>query len=194
MAGRRDNRNGHGRNDPRHVTETPDVSHIKNLDVTHEASDVDISGILKFVLGLTVLTVFVFVLMWGLFWLLNAQQAEKEPKPGPMAMTEEERLPPEPRLQAARGFGVKLENGDWVDLERREPQAEYRVLHEQWERRLNCKSGDESQTAAVNCLPIDEAMKKLLEGGLPTRATQTNSGIAVPSAWSSGRVSEKRNP
>lgn len=188
--------NGNGNRDARHVTETPDVSHIKNLDVRHEASDVDISGILKFVLALTVMTAFVFVLIWGLFWFLNAQETEKEPQPGPMAMTEQERLPPEPRLQAAKGFGVKLEDGSWVKLENKEPEAEYRVLREQWEQRLNCKNGDGSQVAAANCIPIDEAMKKLLEGGgLPVRKAEGNSGkpvdVAPPTAWSSGRVSGK---
>ncbi|HYU97523.1 MAG TPA: hypothetical protein VE977_01720 [Pyrinomonadaceae bacterium] len=194
MAGRH-NGNGHDRHDARHATETPDVSHIKNVDVTHEASDVNISGILKFVMGLTVLGVVVFVLMWGMFRLLNAQEAEKEPPAGPMAMTEEERLPPPPRLQAARGFGVKLENGEWVDLEKREPEAEYRVLREQWERRLNCQSGEESPATSPNCVPIDEAMKKLLEGGgVPVRTSTRDSGtrgVAPPTAWSSGRVSGK---
>ena len=79
-----------------HITETPDVSHIKNLDVTHEASDVSVGGILKFVVGLTVFAVVVHVLMWGMFRLLQAQE-EKEPSPGPMAMTEQERLPPVPQ-------------------------------------------------------------------------------------------------
>jgi hypothetical protein len=195
MAGRH-NGNGHDRHDARHATETPDVSHIKNPDVMHEADDVNISGILKFVMGLTVLGVVVFVLMWGMFRLLNAQEAEKEPPAGPMAMTEEERLPPPPRLQAARGFGVKLENGEWVDLEKREPEAEYRVLREQWERRLNCQSGGESPATSPNCVPIDEAMKKLLEGGgVPVRTSAKDSGaprgVAPPTAWSSGRVSGK---
>ena len=192
MAGKHKG-NGH---DARHATETPDVSHIKNVDVTHEASDVNISGILKFVMGLTVLGVVVFVLMWGMFRLLNAQEAEKEPPAGPMAMTEEERLPPPPRLQAARGFGVKLENGEWVDLEKREPEAEYRVLREQWEHRLNCQSGGETPATNPNCVPIEEAMKKLLEGGgLPARTSANKSGTpsdaAPPTAWSSGRVSGK---
>ena len=79
--------------------------------MTHEASDVSVSGVLKFVLGLTALGVVVFVLMWGLFGLLNAQETEKEPPPGPMAMKPEDRLPPEPRLQAAKGFEVKLAYG-----------------------------------------------------------------------------------
>src|SRR2546421_3755006 len=101
-------------------------------------------------------------------------------------MTKEERLPPEPRLQAAPGFGVKLVNGQWVGLERREPQAEYRVLREQWERQLNCedsndkrsdeKRGDELEVARrPACMPINTALEKLFEGqGLPVRAQETN--------------------
>lgn len=189
MPGSKHNGNGH---DPRHATETPDVSHIKNLDVTHEASDVNISGILKFVMGLTVLGVVVFVLMWGMFRLLNAQETEKEPPAGPMAMTEKERLPPPPRLQAAKGFEVKLENGETVNLENREPEAEYRLLREQWDRRLNCKNSEGIQETTTNCTPISVAMDKLLEGvGLPVRAAGKNSDVAPPTAWSSGRVSGK---
>ena len=43
--------NGHG-----HVTEVPDTSHIKNVDVTHETSDVNVPALLKFVLALTIMT------------------------------------------------------------------------------------------------------------------------------------------
>jgi hypothetical protein len=185
MAGSKPNGNGHGR---LHVTETPDVSHIKNLDVTHEASDVSVSGVLKFVVGLTVLGVVVFVLMWGMFRFLNAQETEKEPPAGPMAMTEQERLPPEPRLQAAKGFVVKRENGEIVNLELSQPEAEYRVLREQWEQDLKCTSATEHQTREVRCLPIDKAMEMLLEGGgVPVRKTASNN-VAPPTAWSSGRL------
>ena len=92
-----------------------------------------------------------------------------------------------------------------VNLENKEPDAEYRVLREQWERRLNCHSGDETPShvssaakgsTTPNCVPIEEAMKKLLEGGgLPVRNSANKSGtpsdVAPPSAWSSGRVSGK---
>ena len=190
--------NGHGR-----VRETPDVSHIQNIDVTHETSDVNVGGILKFVVGLTIFGIIVNVLMWGMFRFFNAEEETKEPKQGPMAMTKEERLPPEPRLQAAPGFGVKLVNGQWVSLEKREPQAEYRVLREQWERQLNCqvnddkhggeKHGDELAVAhRPACMPIDTAIEKLFEGqGLPVRSQEKSSGnpdIALPTAASSGRV------
>ena len=31
-----------------HKTETPDVSHIRNVEVTHETSDVNVRGVLTF--------------------------------------------------------------------------------------------------------------------------------------------------
>ena len=195
-------RNGHQGNGQGHVTETPDVSHIKNIDVTHEASDVNVGGIVKFVVGLTIFAIAVQVLMWGMFRFLNAQEAGKEPQPGPMAMTEQERRPPDPKLQAAPGFGVKLENGQWVPLENREPQAEYRVLREQWEGQLNCGRRDNLEVLNRRaCTPIDQAMQKVVEGkGLPSRAqAETNQGahaedygIDMPTAASSGRMTEKR--
>jgi hypothetical protein len=190
-------KNGHnGHKGHGHVTETPDVSHIKNIDVTHEASDVNVGGILKFVVGLTIFGIIVNILMWGMFRFFNAQEEVKEPKPGPMAMTKEERLPPEPRLQAAPGFGVKLANGQWVNLETREPEAEYRVLREQWERELNCDYQDNSHKLKLEtkiiCMPIDAAMEKVLNEGLPVRAPNNNTGnpteLSLPTAASSGRV------
>lgn len=199
MARTTHNGNGH---DPRHATETPDVSHIKNLDVTHEDSDVSVSGVLKFVIGLTVMTAVVFVLMWGMFRFLYAE-TEKEPDPGPMAMTPSERLPPDPKLQAAPGFGVKLENGERVPLETREPQAEYRVLRDQWERQLECENVDPSGevksdvNADKDCVPIDQAMQKVLEAGLPSRRQDNVStsaagyGVRLPTAASSGRMTEE---
>ena len=187
MARTTQNGNGHK---ALHVTETPDMSHIKNPDVTHEASDVDVPGILKFVLGLTVLTVAVFVLVWGVFRFFY-METEKEPNPGPMAMSEEERLPPRPRLQGARGFDVTLDNGKKVDLEKTQPEAEYRVVRDEWERRLYCKPED---LPPGPCLPIDQAMEKVLEAGLPSRKQDEASSEArlkLPTAASSGRVTDR---
>ena len=192
----------HKNNGHVHVTETPDVSHIRNLDVTHETSDVSVGGILKFVVGLTLFAVVVHVLMWGMFRLL-AYQEDQEPPPGPMAMTEEERLPPAPRLQAARGFGVQLANGEWVNLENKEPEAEYRVLYQQWQRELNCSQGGEQGTAhdagqannatMTPCVPVETAIDKLLAAGLPSRKqdSTTSAELKIPTAESSGRVMGK---
>ncbi|HVQ36234.1 MAG TPA: hypothetical protein VMS31_01790 [Pyrinomonadaceae bacterium] len=192
-------KNGHnGHRSHGHVTETPDVSHIKNFDVTHETSDVNVGGILKFVIGLTIFGLIVNVLMWGMFRFFDEQERAKEPPKGPMAMSKEERLPPEPRLQAAPGFGVKLANGQWVPLDTREPEAEYRVLLEQWERQLYCRqetehAGEHKTADHPACMPIDSAIDQLFEGdGLPMRAATKDSAnpaeISLPTAASSGRV------
>lgn len=202
--------NGHNGLGPGHVSEIPDVSYIKNVDVTHEASDVSVGGLLKFVLALSIMTTLVAVLMWGLFRFFNQQEIKNEPSPGPMALTKDERLPPEPRLQAAPGFGVKLENGDWVPLQLREPQAEFRVLRGQWERQLNCEQHDAggqhgttpphdtSQTHGTTqqhnipvvsgCVPIDEAIKRVVQQGIPSRSPDGMAkDVSLPTAASSGR-------
>ena len=114
------------------IHETPDVSHIQNPDVSHEASDVNVGSIIKFVVGLFVLTVVTFVLMKLLFKVLEDRAAKLDPPARPMALTEQERLPPEPRLQAAPGFGVDEGQGKRVNLQLREPQAEYNVLRKMW--------------------------------------------------------------
>src|SRR5688572_17368278 len=101
---RKAQRNGHKGDG--HRTETPDVSHIRNVEVTHEASDVNVRAVLTFVLVLTIATVAISLGLWMLFRFFNDQEARQEPKRGPMALSQNDRLPPEPRLQAAPGFAV----------------------------------------------------------------------------------------
>src|SRR5215211_4977750 len=113
---------GHRKKDDIH--ETPDVS--------HESSDVNVGSIAKFVIGLFVLTVITFVLMNLLFKVLENRAAKLDPPKRPMALTEQERLPPEPRLQAAPGFGVQESQDKRVNLQLREPQAEYNELRKIW--------------------------------------------------------------
>ncbi len=178
-----------------HRTETPDVSHIRNVEVTHERSDVNVGAIVKFVLLLTLLTVVVYVLMWGMFRLFNAQ-AQKEPAPGPMAMSEAERLPPEPRLQGAQGFGSELAKaaGENDSKAPRDPEWEIRVLYQLWED--NLKNGLRDANGNVVGMSIDEAIKKVSAGGLPSRANgpvkMDDFAVRIPTAASSGRMTEKR--
>ena len=113
-----------------------------------------------------------------------------------MALTKEERLPPEPRLQSAPGFGITLEDGQTRKLERAAPQAEYRVLRQQWDE--NLKTGLKDQSGKVVGMPIDQAIDKILSGqGLPSRTKAapeklTDYAISMPTAASSGRQTEKK--
>ena len=179
-----------------HKTETPDVSHIRNVEVTHETSDIDVKAVLTFVVVLTLATAAVSAGMWLLFNYFNAQEA-KEPKRGPMALTKKEnRLPPEPRLQAAPGFELKLEDGQIKNLEKAQPQAEYDELRKQWDE--NLRTGLKDQSGNVVGMPIQDAMNKIISGeGLPTRVKGpggklSDYAISMPTASSSGREVEKR--
>ena len=190
---RKEKSNGHKGDG--HRTETPDVSHIRNVEVTHEASDVNVRAVLTFVLVLTIATAAVSLGLWMLFRYFNAEEAKQKP-PGPMAFSQKERLPPEPRLQAAPGFAVTLENGERINLQNQAPQAEYRVLKHEWERVLRGDVKDQSgNTVGV---PIDQAIQQVVSGeGLPTRAKTApgklhDYAISLPTAWSSGRETEKR--
>jgi hypothetical protein len=178
-----------------HKTETPDVSHIRNVEVTHETSDVSVHGVLLFVVILTLATGAVSFGMWGLFNYFAAQEA-KEPTRGPMALTDKElRLPPEPRLQSAPGFRVTLEDGTKVKLERTIPQAEYRELRKQWDENLN--TGLKDSKGNVVGMPIKDAMEKIVSSGLPSRVKGpggklSDYAVSLPTASSSGREVEKR--
>ena len=181
-----------------HRTETPDVSHIRNVEVTHETSDINVRGVLTFVVVLTVLTAAVSCGLWYLFKFLNTEKAKERP-PGPLAsrrLPEDQRLPPEPRLQAAPGFAVTLENGQRVSLEKDAPQAEYRALRRQWESELRGELKDQMGNSIS--IPIDHAIQQVVSGeGLPTRAKTApgklqDYAISLPTAASSGRETEKR--
>jgi len=190
--------NGHGG----HVTETPDVSHIKNIDVTREVSDVDLRGIVGFLIGLSVMTVVVYLLMLLMFTVLNSREEKKEEAEiRPMALTEKERLPPEPRLQSAPGFAEDLAKQAGVketdDLTKPKDRTwELDQLRKKWEDELLHGAKDPSGKPVA--LPIDEAKKLLLtSGALPVRTTTPapggpDYGIDMPTAASSGRMTEKR--
>ncbi len=180
-----------------HKTETPDVSHIRNVEVEHESSDINVGAVVKFAVVLAISIGIVSFGLTFLFKFLDAREAKTSPKPGPMALKQDDkaRLPPEPRLQSAPGFQVKLENGQTVPLEKSAPQSEYRVLRSQWEE--NLRTGLKDQSGNVVGMPIDAAIDKIVSEGLGSRAKQPNGkiedyAIKMPTASSSGRETEKR--
>ena len=163
-----------------HVTETPDVSYIKNVDVTHEVSDVYISGIAKFVVSLSILMVASFLLMWGMFRAFEARV--KEPKRSPMALSGKERLPPEPRLQGAPGFGEGLEKTASAEkteagaiagagqAQPKNPLWEIKAVREQWNDVL--EHGPVDKDGKRYGLPIERAKEEILKQGLPARKAE----------------------
>ena len=143
------------------IHRTPDVSHISNPDVTHEESDVAVGPIAKFVFGLFVFGVIVCFLMWLLFNFFERRAKETELPSSPLARRGAETLPPEPRLQAAPGFGVEAEGRPRADLSLKEPQAEYQTVLKAWKDELD--NGWVDQSTGVKHLPVSAAMDLYLQ-------------------------------
>jgi hypothetical protein len=156
-----------------HVTETPDTSHIKNIDVTHEASDVQVEGIVKFIIGLSILTIVTFIALLGLFMVFQktATQGEQQTHRSPIAMSGEERLPPEPRLQGAPGFAKSLETAKKEEANGpkqisglfppKEPMWEIKALKDQWKYVL--ENGPTDANGQRFGMPIEQAKAEVLK-------------------------------
>lgn len=177
---------------------TPDVTYIHNPAVAHEASDVNIMAILKFTFVLLLIGIVVSVLMWWMLKYFEAREVKREQKApaGPMALTEKERLPAEPRLQGAPGFGDDLDLGEGKNLALLPPDTEYKVLSERWKVILE-RGQKDAKSGAVTSLPIEQAIKQLVQQGLPSRPAAEGQKsfrqvMEVPAYSSAGRTMEVR--
>lgn len=139
---------------------------VADLNKMYEENEIQLKGIISFAVGLLLLIIVTFALIWALLNVMG--DYFKSDEVNPMAMSDTERLPPEPRLQAAPGFGVDSERGR-VNLELRIPQAEYRELRKQWDDLLENGRKD-PKTGMVSVMPIEEAKKKFLEQNVKARS------------------------
>jgi hypothetical protein len=130
--------------------DTADATH--HPEVHHEESDVNIRGIFAFGVALTVVTIVVYLVVGVLFKYLDAREAHQAAPEYPLAAAEAHRLPPEPRLQTNP-------RRDLADLRAREDET------------LNGYSWVDRNAGIVR-IPIEEAIKKTLEKGLPARNEQ----------------------
>jgi hypothetical protein len=139
-----------------------------DFEQPYEQNVIGLKGIFYFGIGLLLLIIITFALMWALLNVFQDDAQADKGQSGPLALSERERLPPEPRLQSAPGFGVDSENGR-VNLELNAPQAEYNELRKQyletWER-----GSKDPKTGAVTAMPIDLAKEKFLEQGAKARS------------------------
>ncbi len=126
--------------------------HHDNPAVHHEESDVQIGGLFGFAIGLTVVVAFLAFVVWVLFSFFAAREARQTTPAYPLAAQEENRLPPEPRLQTNP-------RQDLSDLRAQEDQ-------------ILTTYGWVDKNAGVVRIPIDQAMKLVLQRGLPARQQQ----------------------
>lgn len=133
------------------MTDPHSPADASSRSASREESDINIGGIFKFVLGLTVAAAVVHVVVWFMFvWLQSA--AARADVSNPLRVGQDVRVPPEPRLQ----------------VEPRQDLSDYRA------REAALLDGYHwvDKSAGVVRIPIDEAMKRVVERGLPTRTVQ----------------------
>jgi hypothetical protein len=142
----------------------------------YEHTDANAWIIAKFGWWLIVTALLVHVAMGGMYWMMIEQAKDTQPVQYPLASSTEPRLPPAPRLQQFPANEIydfrvaeqrKLESYGWVD-----------------------------RNAGVVRIPIDEAMRLVVERGLPARAQGGEPAPAptdlLPADASSGRTMERR--
>jgi len=123
-----------------------------NPAVHHDESDVNIRGIFGFAAAMIVTAIVIYLLVGAVFKYLDIRERHQAQPEYPLAAAEENRLPPEPRLQTNP-------RQDLTDLRAREEQT---LTTYSWV----------DKNAGVVRIPIDEAIKKTLERGLPARTGQ----------------------
>jgi hypothetical protein len=120
-----------------------------NPEVVHEESDVNVRAILGFGIALVVAAVIIHVCLWWLQGLYQRQTERAQMQVYPLAAGRQEQLPPMPRLQE-------------------HPQQDMRELREKQQALLNGYSWV-NRDAGVARIPIEEAMRIVVERGLPAR-------------------------
>jgi hypothetical protein len=134
---------------------------IDNPDVHHEESDVNIRAIFGFALGLFVVAAVVHVAIYFLFVLFANREASGDAvRAYPLSIGQENRLPPEPRLQT-------------------NPKQDLRDLRAAEDVVLNGYRWVDRNAGVVG-IPVSEAMKLTLQRGLPSRPAA--SAPAAPGA------------
>jgi hypothetical protein len=103
-----------------------------------------------------VTAIVIHFVVWLLFRVLADQHAQRVAPEYPLAATRERRLPPEPRLQP--------EPPEW-----RTPRDDLRDFRRQEDEILATYGWVDKNTGVVR-VPIDEAMKAVVQRGLPARA------------------------
>ena len=116
----------------------------------HETSDINIRAVFGFAGGLIVLAGIVYLVVWVLFGYFDRrEQAASAERTYPLAAGQEDRLPPEPRLQT-------------------NPKQDLKDLRASEDERLSTYGWVDRNGGIVH-IPIDEAMKLTLQRGLPSR-------------------------
>jgi hypothetical protein len=145
--------------DPHRMTEgEPEVVHSGTF-VTYEKTDVDTRAVARLGTIVMAITIVAVGATYGLFRAMSRLEARNDPPPPPMALTDPNRRPPEPRLQTT-------------------PASDYEAQRDR-EQALLEGYGIDRQTGKVH-IPIDEAIRRYVQraGTPPTPAASASPAAA----------------
>jgi hypothetical protein len=143
---------------------------------TYEHTDANVWIIVKFLFWLAISAVIIHVGLGLLYALLIEQAEETGEQRYPLATAQGERLPPTPRLQQfPRNELYQFREGEETFLE---------------------GYGWMNKEAGIVHIPIEDAMRLMVERGLPSRTPADGAALEtpgmMPSDASAGRVMERR--
>jgi len=147
---------------------------LHNADVHHETTDIDVRGIIWFIVVLTTTVVVTEGAMWGLFKVYDKIEVSSDPFVSPLAVAP---------AKAGQDFPAPgLQTTPWQDLKQFRSAEELHLQTYGW---VDQKSG-------VARLPIEKAKALLLQRGLPSRAGESDptegTHVAATGESNSGRL------
>jgi hypothetical protein len=117
--------------------------------VHHETSDINIRAVFAFGAGLLVSGIVIYLMVWLLFLYFASRGTAGTTVQFPLGRAVPNRLPPEPRLQT-------------------NPRQDLRALRSAEDQVLNSYGWVDRNIGTVR-IPVDQAMKLVVERGLPAR-------------------------
>jgi hypothetical protein len=150
--------------------------HEGNPGVSHERRDVNVFQVSAFGIGLLLSCIVVVFAMWAMFdFFYSREDAKNADNPAALMMKDQNKLPPEPRLQA-------------------QPKVELKDLRADEEAILSSYGWVDPNKGIVR-IPIAQAIDIVAQKGLPSKPSPTgldNEGFRmIPEDSSSGRTLEK---
>jgi len=138
-----------------HKSAAADGGVPENADVSFEARDVASTSILKFMATLGVGIVLSYFLVLGVYRSLTNLWNSRYVPPPPSRTDKGAPMPPEPRLQGMPGHLLDPQH-DWRDKVKEDTDA-------------NNQLGWVDQQSGIAQIPVSDAMKLIVEKGLPTQ-------------------------
>ena len=127
----------------------------------HEPSELNIAPVVWFLLGLTIATVVICLLVVGLFDAFKHREENAVAKPSALA-GERQKLPPEPRLQLAPSSVEQIDKQRPPNLKEDHPLQEMKRLRAEEEAKLGGYGWVDEKQGIVR-IPIDDAKRLLLQ-------------------------------